>query len=161
MKKTLLFISLVFSIISVVFFAFLTSISLHNNKGFVTTANLKAKTYYQYFTNGQIDLSKIGVLKNKGIHYIYGECADSESFTVYSGDIIKENKLIYGYEASPTGYWAIKLQDGNVVAVWSSNYPLKENQLISYSIEEQEEKTKLFEKSNETKVIGYYEYGID
>ena len=155
-KKFMIMFLIVLPILCIVFF-FIITLSLRNNHGFVTAANMNAKVYYKYFTNGQINLNVIDNFGKDGTFYIYGECADYESFTAYSGDGFKENKLIYGSPSQPTGYWAIKIQDGTITAAWSSNYPLNENQLIPYSIEEQEKQANLFDKSTNTKIIGYYE----
>lgn len=158
MKKKLLIIFLVVLPISCIVFFFMITLSLRNNHSFVTAANMNAKVYYKYFTNGQINLNVIDNFGKDGTFYIYGECTDYESFTAYSGDVVKENKLIYGFESPPTNYWAIKVHNGTVVAAWSSNFPLKEEQLVAYSIEEQEKQANLFDKSTNTKIIGYYEY---
>jgi len=156
MKKRLLPIISVILIISACLFFFI-ALSLHNNKGYVSSANMKASTHYKHFSNGQIDLSEFITLNSQGDYYIYGECHDFSSYTAYSGDVFNKNTLIYGSEEIPNSYWAIKIHNRKISAAWSSNYPLKESQLIPYSIEEQEKQAKLFQKSDETKIIGYYD----
>lgn len=156
MKKSAYILFSLIIILVVIFGSII--ISIHNHKGFVSLANMNAKTHYQYFNNKQIDLSKYTTLSSEKEYYICGECSDFSSYIAYSGDVFNEKTLIYGSEEKkPNGYWAIKIKAGNIVASWASNYPLKKNQLIPYTIEEQEQQADLFDNSKNIKIIGYYD----
>ncbi len=120
----------------------------------VVYLNNKAKNYYCILVNEQIQLVEYIENLSTDQKIIFGESNDLDSIVMY---LNKRKILIYGDEQlQPNSYWAIRIENGNIVNVWSSNYPLKEEQLITYSTNEQRKKMGIFEKLNKTDVIGYY-----
>lgn len=132
-------------------------VSVHHKKGQISSINSMAMHHYNSFTNGLIELENFPDIKVNGENYILGECRDCSNYTAYKGDSVKDNTLIYGKnEYIANGYWAIKIVNGKVEAVWASNYPLQEKQLVEYSEKEQLKEITIIKKFDKYQLIGYY-----
>lgn len=53
-------------------------------------------------------------------------------------------------------YWTLKLIDNNVSEIWTCKIPLTQEQLKSYTFDEQIEMIPLFKKDRIKYAIGYY-----
>lgn len=142
---------------------FVYVLSEHSIKGQISLINSTAMHHYNSFTNGLIELENYPDIKLNGENYIFGECHDCLNYTAYKGDSVKNDILICGtLKEIANGYWAIKIVDGKVESVWASNYPLKKEQLISYTTEELSNQLNIFEvifgsfHLCSPKIIGYY-----
>ncbi|MBR6617252.1 MAG: hypothetical protein IKL00_05180 [Oscillospiraceae bacterium] len=123
----------------------------------VCSANSTAVTYYHYFTNGTIDLSKFTSIPKEGEYYVLGKNDGYQNYTAYAGDLLAHDTVLLGsHSTSPDSYWAVRIKDGTITESWSSKYRLEEKQLHSYTEQEQMKQARFWEDPDETRIIGYY-----
>lgn len=120
--------------------------------------NSVAKMHYNYCRKGGfIDLTSILDLPSFGEYFILGECYNVEYYVAYANDFVEQDILLIGNsQTEANGYWAVKVNNGDVVAAWSSHHPLREDQLVKYTFNEQCKQIYFFEELNKSNVIGYY-----
>ncbi len=129
-KRSVIVFSIVLTLILIVY-----AISEHSVRGKIALINSSAMRHYNSFTNGLIELDNYPDINVDGENYILGECRDYFNYSVYKGDSVKSDILIYGAEKEKVnGYWAVKIIDGEVKETWASNYPLKKEQLTEQQI---------------------------
>lgn len=110
-------------------------LSEHSIKSKISLINSSARIHYNSFTNGLIELDNYPDINLNGENYILGECRGYLSYSVYKGDSVKSDILIYGAEKGKAdGYWAVKIIDGEVEETWSSDCPLKKEQLTEKQV---------------------------
>jgi len=131
----------------------------HQAKGYLEFVNSIARCHYNSFHNGLIDYNNIlPVLKN-GEHIIYGESFDYEYYIAYASESVENDTLLFGTKnKEPNNYWAVRIIDGEIIEVWTSSYPLKENQLCNFTKDEQLKQLSIFEKFSTSDVVGHFRY---
>jgi len=156
-KNTIKSTALVAAGAIICFFIIAVLINQNQLKEYVSSANSTAKTHYNYFSQEIIELSSFTNVPEDGEYVVMGECHDFASYTAYAGDLFKQDTLLYGNKnLIANSFWAIRIENGRIVEAWSSNYPLNRSQLHAYTNNEQYEQVHIFEKFNESKIIGYY-----
>lgn len=124
----------------------------HQAYGIVGSANSNARNHYNLLTS---DLVSLPELPENCM--IYGECHDFWDYVVYADAFIPENTVLCGTAPEvPNCFWAARIQNGSITEVWSANYSLSEEQLRSYTHEEQQKQIRFPEKFAKSRLIGYY-----
>ena len=149
-------IGLIAVAVLVIFCIIVAFISHHQIKEYVSSANSTAKMHYNYFSK-VIELLLFTNVPADGEYVVMGECHDFASYTAYTGDLFEQDTFLYGNKnLIANSYWAIRIDDGQIVEAWSSNYPLNKTQLHAYTEDEQCKEIHMFEKFKESEIVGYY-----
>lgn len=151
---------IIFSLI--LFSLFLYSLYRDQFKGYVNSLNSSALNHYKVINSLTDYKNKLDVTETCNC-VIYGESDDYLSYTAYEGDFLNEDLLFYGNNSEDKSkqYWAIKIVNGEISEIWASTYPLKDNDLHEYTLEEQIDTYRFLMKFSETDVIGYYKVNND
>lgn len=138
---------------------FLVALRQYDMHGRISSMNLEAKTHCHYIgKDGLCDLTQFFELPQSGEYFVTGEHHGTDYYKVYAGGLVQADTLLLGEAGTAAnGYWAVRIRDGEVTAAWSAYHPLREEQLVAYTYEEQKQQIHLFEDWSNSDLIGYYQ----
>ena len=156
-KKMIVIFLILFALIFAIGLCFLNSLYKKQFRSYVDSLNASAAKHYKVFQMSS-NFNDIITIQDKGVFVIYGDCSKDGSYVIHKNEQLDNNTLLFGEEyKKPSLYWAIKFVDGEIKEVWSSTFPLEQEKLYEYSLQEQLKTYRFLRKFKNTKVIGYYE----
>ncbi|WP_164174562.1 hypothetical protein [Ruminococcus flavefaciens] len=155
-KQLIVIFLILFALTIALGLGILNSVYKKQYRSYVDSLNASAVKHYKVFQISN-NFNDIVATRDKDVFIIYGDCSKDGSYVIYKNEIIKNNTLLFGKEyKKPSLYWAIKFVNGEIKEVWSSTFPLEQENLCEYSLHEQLKTYRFLKKFKDTKVIGYY-----
>lgn len=161
MKKIIIMIICsIFILVSIYMFMI---ISYHTvSKNYIASKNLQAKQTSEYIQSSECLFNeyyeKNNILKS-GTNYFFGETTDYFDYIIYANEYCNQDEYLSPKPSSQKSiryYWTIKITDGKISEVWVYESPLNQNQLKSYTYEQQIELIPKFSDEKYKYAIGYY-----
>ncbi|HPY84867.1 MAG TPA: hypothetical protein PLS20_07525 [Ruminococcus flavefaciens] len=144
-------------VIAVIALAVLNSIYKRQFGSYVNSMNSGAANTFKVMKQSDEFAELLNGAEEGGDCFIFGDRSDGGAYVAYQRAFVAKDTLIFGspYSEAST-YWAARVVDKKVTEVWFSEFPLEQNDLHTYSFDEQIAEYRFLQKFSKSGVIGYY-----